>query len=209
MYLFFDTETTGLPKNWKAPMQQVDNWPRVIQLAWQVADEAGRVLQTRSFLVKPDGWEVPSVDMFMKQGMSEQVAIEKARFWIHHGYTTQQNQLEGEDMDMLLDQFLTDYEQCSWMVAHNVSYDHPVLGAEMLRYGKKASKRIDKFCTMLATVDFCKIPGQYGYKWPKLEELYRKTFGRDFDGAHDAGADVGACRECFFELKERGVIVLP
>jgi len=30
MYLFFDTETTGLPRNWKAPVTDLDNWPRMV-----------------------------------------------------------------------------------------------------------------------------------------------------------------------------------
>jgi len=34
MYLFFDTETTGLPKKWKAPITDLDNWPRLVQLAY-------------------------------------------------------------------------------------------------------------------------------------------------------------------------------
>jgi hypothetical protein len=28
MYLIFDTETTGLPKKWNAPITDIDNWPR-------------------------------------------------------------------------------------------------------------------------------------------------------------------------------------
>ena len=31
--LFFDTETTGIPKNWDAPVDKLDNWPRLVQLA--------------------------------------------------------------------------------------------------------------------------------------------------------------------------------
>ena len=27
MYLIFDTETTGLPKRWDAPLNDLDNWP--------------------------------------------------------------------------------------------------------------------------------------------------------------------------------------
>lgn len=38
---FFDTETTGLPKNWRAPMHDLDNWPRIIQLAYLVFDLDG------------------------------------------------------------------------------------------------------------------------------------------------------------------------
>jgi len=42
--LFFDTETTGLPKNWKAPVEQLDNWPRLVQIAWQVYSSTTRNL---------------------------------------------------------------------------------------------------------------------------------------------------------------------
>ena len=33
-YLFFDTETTGLPRNWSAPVSDLNNWPRLVQIAW-------------------------------------------------------------------------------------------------------------------------------------------------------------------------------
>lgn len=102
MYLFFDTETTGVPKNYKGQMSDLDNWPRIIQLAWQLADEDGNVLQDRTFLVKPDGWVIP-----------------QEKFWIDNGFSTQQNELYGHELPELLDQFITDYEQCQWLVAHN------------------------------------------------------------------------------------------
>jgi len=38
MFLIFDTETTGLPKNFNAPITDVDNWPRCVQIAWQLHD---------------------------------------------------------------------------------------------------------------------------------------------------------------------------
>ena len=44
MYLIFDTETTGLPKSWNAPITNTDNWPRCVQIAWQLHDEMGNVL---------------------------------------------------------------------------------------------------------------------------------------------------------------------
>jgi len=45
MYLIFDTETTGLPRNFKAPITDTDNWPRVVQLAWQLHDESGKLIK--------------------------------------------------------------------------------------------------------------------------------------------------------------------
>jgi DNA polymerase III subunit alpha len=44
MYLIFDTETTGLPQNYSAPLTDFDNWPRCVQLAWQVHDETGKLI---------------------------------------------------------------------------------------------------------------------------------------------------------------------
>ena len=45
MYLIFDTETTGLPLNWKAPLTDFNNWPRMVQLAWQIHDKTGDLVE--------------------------------------------------------------------------------------------------------------------------------------------------------------------
>ena len=44
MFLIFDTETTGLPKKWSAPLTDFENWPRAIQVAWQVHDLNGNCI---------------------------------------------------------------------------------------------------------------------------------------------------------------------
>src|SRR5690554_8129832 len=59
MYLIFDTETTGLPKRWDAPVSDSDNWPRCIQIAWQLHDEMGKLVKHRDYLIKPDGFNIP------------------------------------------------------------------------------------------------------------------------------------------------------
>jgi DNA polymerase III subunit epsilon len=202
--LFFDTETTGVPKNYKAPVTDIENWPRVIQLAWLVADLEGNVIKVREALIKPNGWEIPKED-----------------FWIRHGFDTDLSLRVGEELVQVLQEFVDDLQGCGWMVAHNLAFDHPIVGAEMLRLGKKSERKASKICTMEATVDLCKIPfaGQRAwlskqkgsgkqYKWPKLQELHLFLFGKDFDGAHQAGGDVAALKACFFELLKRGVITL-
>lgn len=196
--LFFDTETTGVPKNYKAPMQDVDNWPRVIQLAWEVADaETEQVVTGGEMLIKPDGWVIP-----------------KEKFWIDNGYSTEKNEAEGTPMPQALDLFLGDLNQSEVMVAHNLGFDYPIVGAELIRYEKRATNnnaRV-KICTMERTVNLCRIPfprGGRGYKWPKLEELHHFLFKKGFEGAHDAGNDVAACRVSFFELVRRGIIEIP
>ncbi|MBB6462316.1 3'-5' exonuclease [Flammeovirga kamogawensis] len=192
MYLFFDTETTGLPKNWKAPMTEVDNWPRVIQLGYQLYNTNQELVKEYAQLILPDGWVVP-----------------KEKFWIDHGYSTEQNEKEGIPMPNAIQEFIQDIEKSQHIIAHNLSYDHNVLGAEMIRYNQFTRHKTNKYCTKDLTVDFCKIPGNYGkYKWPKLEELHQILFKENFDGAHDALNDVRATARCFFELLNRKEITL-
>lgn len=65
-------------------------------------------------------------------------------------------------------------------------------------------------CTKLSSTDYCALPhpdpDHVGYKWPSLQDLYKKLFGQEFENAHDALADITATKDCFFELKRRGVI---
>ena len=59
MYLFFDTETTGLPKDWRAPLSDLDNWPRLVQLAFITYDTDGNALQEADYIIKPEGFRIP------------------------------------------------------------------------------------------------------------------------------------------------------
>ncbi len=59
MFLIFDTETTGLPKRDNVPISEVDNWPRVVQIAWQLHDENGNLTEHHNLLIQPDGFEIP------------------------------------------------------------------------------------------------------------------------------------------------------
>ena len=53
MYLIFDTETTGLPRNYKAPITDSANWPRAVQIAWQLHDQWGNLIEHQDFLIAP------------------------------------------------------------------------------------------------------------------------------------------------------------
>jgi len=188
-YLFFDTETTGLPRSWNAPVTALDNWPRLVQLAYMAYDSEGELITSVSCLIKPQGFTIPE---------------ESSRI---HGITTERALKEGKDLPLVLRDFQTLLDQANCLVAHNMSFDEKIMGAELLRHKMPdipAAKR--KICTMHSTTEYCAIPGPRGYKWPKLVELHRKLFGCDFDGAHDAAADVAATAKCFWELKRRGLV---
>ena len=93
------------------------------------------------------------------------------------------------------------------MIAHNMKFDEKILGAEFLRMGHPDHIEIKpRECTMLSSTNFCGIPGPYGNKWPKLQELHARLFNEGFDDAHNALADVRVCSKCYFELRRIGVM---
>ncbi|MHB1107675.1 MAG: 3'-5' exonuclease [Lutibacter sp.] len=189
MYLFFDTETTGLPKNWKAPVTDLNNWPRMIQIAWILCDNLGKRIEADSFIIKPENFIIP-VEAFKVHGISTERAI-----------------IEGEQLFKVLTKFNELIELSNFIVAHNVSFDEKILGAEFLRKGIRSNFNIKrKLCTMQSSTNYCKLRGYYGYKWPKLSELHIKLFGEDFEDAHDASIDIIATEKCFWEMKKRGLI---
>ena len=73
MYIIFDTETTGLPKNWNLPYTDTDNWPRAIQIAWQLHDEWGNLIDNQDYLVIPEGYDIP-YDAERVHGISTELA---------------------------------------------------------------------------------------------------------------------------------------
>jgi DNA polymerase III epsilon subunit-like protein len=187
MFLFFDTETTGLPRNWKAPVSDLNNWPRMVQLAYLYYDAQGNMMDSGDYIIKPEGFTIP------------------ANVSRIHGITTKRAMEEGCTLKTVLQNFNTLIAEAETLVAHNMNFDEKILGAEFLRMGmKNPIPAKPKICTMQTTTNFCAIPGPYGYKWPKLSELHRKLFGCDFEEAHNAAVDITATAKCFWELRRIG-----
>jgi DNA polymerase III subunit epsilon len=185
MYLFFDTETTGLPRNWKAPITDSNNWPRLVQIAWLVFDIDGNRIDTQEFIIKPSGFIIPE-DASRVHGITTSIALDK-----------------GVELITVLNAFNQEIDRANTLVAHNMSFDSKIIGAEMFR--KQINTNFNNkqsICTMEASTNFCKIPGNYGFKWPKLSELHMSLFGKDFEEAHNAIADIEATARCFWKLKE-------
>ena len=102
MYIIFDTETTGLPKRWNAPLTDSENWPRCIQIAWQVHADSGELLSHEDYLIQPDGFTVPYD--------AEQI----------HGISTALAEQQGRPLDEVLTLFSTALEQAEYVGGHNV-----------------------------------------------------------------------------------------
>lgn len=191
MYLFLDTETTGLPLDWKAPIGQLDNWPRIVEIGWILTDKDGNEIESDTFILKPDSFKIPA-DASAIHGITTEIAIEK-----------------GQDRIEILKKIADLLNKATVLVAHNIDFDKKVVHAEFIRYNIKSNiHKIDKLCTKELTTDYCKLSGRYGYKWPTLEELYEKVFSTSLISSHSALGDVKACKDCFFELVNRGIIKL-
>jgi DNA polymerase III epsilon subunit-like protein len=189
MYLFFDTETTGIPRNYQAPVSNLENWPRLVQLAWMITDEQGAESKTAEYIIKPHKFTIPHD--------ASQI----------HGITTNIATQHGVDLKNVLDEIIVDISSAIALIAHNIQFDENIVGAEFLRLGyQNHFKNKIKKCTMQSSTNWCKIPGPYGYKWPKLQELHRKLFKENYDNAHSALADVRACAKCYFELRRVGIM---
>ena len=83
------------------------------------------------------------------------------------------------------------------------------MGAEFIRLGlADAFTGKQVVDSMTHSVDYCALPGGRGgkFKYPKLEELHFKLFGKGFSTAHNACADVEATTRCFFGLLHNEVI---
>ncbi|MCT4624675.1 MAG: DNA polymerase III subunit alpha, partial [Schleiferiaceae bacterium] len=191
MFLIFDTETTGLPKNYNLPYTDTDNWPRMVQLAWQLHDEEGKLIEVKDYIVKPVGYDIP-FNATKIHGISTKKALE-----------------EGHDLKFVLEEFEKDLERADYNVGHNIGFDINIVGCEAVRTEHETllhDKIILDTCTE-QTAEYCKIPGGRGgkFKLPTLTELHHLLFNEGFDEAHNAAFDVEATTRSFLELLRRGI----
>ena len=64
-------------------------------------------------------------------------------------------------------------------------------------------------CPMRLSTDICKIPGNYGYKFPNLQEAYDFFFGKtDYVELHRGADDALHEAEIVYELYMRGIFKL-
>ncbi len=192
MFLIFDTETTGLPKSFSKPITDTDNWPRCVQIAWQIHDAFGNLIEHQDFLIKPDGFNIP-------------FDAEKI-----HGISTELAENNGVPIAEVLLAFNKSLQLCTYVVGHNVGFDLNVMGCEFFRHQTTTN------LTALPVLDTCtehtanllKLPGGKGgkFKLPTLTELYVFLFDETFAEAHNATADVEATSRCFLELLRRELL---
>ncbi len=191
MFLIFDTETTGFPIDRNAPISVLDNWPRIVQIAWQLHDKTGNLIENYDYIIKPDGFSIPF--------NSQQV----------HGISTEKAINEGIELNDALEKFNISLHKASFIVGHNIAdFDVKILASEYFRQNIETQLQEKNIIdTIDKGTNYCALAGGRGggFKFPKLNELYTKLFNENFDEAHNAAADVNANARAFFEMLRIGI----
>lgn len=173
MILFFDTETTGLPLDYKASVTNLKNWPRMVQLSWQLWNNSEMIKEVDR-IIKCD-FDIP-LNALKIHGITNEISLQK-----------------GIDIDKVLNEIEPFILNSDLIVGHNVNFDRKILGAEYFRtFGYDPLHGTNRVCTMMKSTKFCKIKSKNGYKWPQLPELHRILFGYNFEDAHNSLNDVRA-----------------
>jgi DNA polymerase III epsilon subunit-like protein len=180
--MFFDTETTGLPRCRDQAYKGPGNWPHIVSIAWILVD-SGKIQKKEYYIIKPK-WQIPS----------ESVRI--------HGITYEKAMAEGSDLRDVMDKFWSDAKSRP-LIAHNIDFDLNVLiNAELWDLGRKYPSINKTFCSMELTKNILKLPGNYGYKNPKLSELYEFIFKKKPFDLHNSLKDTEVLVEIFLASKE-------
>lgn len=182
--LFFDTETTGLPKNRDADaLKEKGNWPDLVSISWSLY-QGHDCIKRRSCIIKPGDWTIPDSSVRI------------------HCITTEIAMKDGIPLGDALFELRDDIKMSNRIIAHNMDFDKNVLfnaftwrlNTDVNEFWPKAVDAV--FCSLQKSKNELKIPGKFPrsrdpYKMPGLDELYRATFKEDApSGAHNAERDV-------------------
>jgi DNA polymerase III epsilon subunit-like protein len=183
-----DVETNGLigQRGATPTDHNLHLFPNIVQFSWGLFYESGECKEMKDYIIKPNGWTMNGKEEF-------------------HGITLERANKEGVDIIEVLKEYKNDIEQyCSKLVSHNLDFDKYVIKSEFIRHDMIIND-IGEYCTMKNTIDYCKItPKVRGeYKWPKLEQLYKKCFNEELQNAHNSYYDVKNCAKCYFSIKTR------
>ena len=160
MYLFFDTETTGLSSH----------KDHVVQLAWVLADKDGNIVDEGCHVIRPDGYSIPTGAANI------------------HGITTAKACEIGQPLGSVLEKFSDAATRASIIVAHNLSFDLGILKGFDLHektVGVIGTGNIGSvFCQIMKgfgckVIAYDPVPNsqceQMGIKYLTLSELYQQS----------------------------------
>jgi DNA polymerase III subunit epsilon len=182
--LVIDTETTGLTHLSFPTKANLGKWPRIVQLAWILADDRGPIMKGGA-LIRPEGFSIPKKATKI------------------HGITQLRALTEGENLLRQLQALNQAMHNADILVAHNLSFDREIIQSEALRIGFKLHWPRKHHCTAhLGQKYLQKTQKRKLYTYPKLSHLYQEIFGTPPKKLHDAQADALACLQIYQHLQQ-------
>ena len=184
MYLIFDSSANGKPKSYKAPLDDLFNWPRLLHLSWILLDNNLKPIKDYDCIIQPKGF-TPTEDALKQHSISEEDINNR-----------------GEDIKEVLEIFSSSVQSSQYIFSHNLNYNEGIVGSEFYRASLPSPLiSADKYCLMHEGTYYCKLPGKKGYKWPTLQEMHNIVFKQGYTPSNNARADVIAAARCFIALK--------
>jgi len=185
MYFCFDTETSGLPSYRDASYRDVDAYSscRMMSIAWYLLDENCNKLEKKYFVITPE--------------FEKTCCCPRAEHV--HGISHDFACSIGTPFDIMLAHLERALEKSNVIVGHNVCFDIYILKHELWRRGRQRALDALRDKKVFCTMKFACI--KFGWpKYPKLIELHKFLFQKEFENAHNALSDVRACANCFISL---------
>lgn len=191
--LFFDTETSGIKTR-----DNPNFVPQLVQLGAILQDlDTGRVL----------------AEVNLMNNQCGDIPVEASN--VHH-ITRDLAEQSGVHLKLIDYVFAHLVAKADLVVAHNIAYDLDIVKDNM-PVTQGVIGDVPQFCTMMASLYVVKAPlsekqkilferrpelKDAPFKTPNLTETFKHFFGVPFVGAHDAMADIRACRDVFMSLLE-------
>ena len=188
MYLIIDTETSGLPYDFSAPISRLDNWPRVIWLGFILLDENLEIIREGNYYINP-GMKI-SENVAKVLGISDEIV-----------------QKYGNPTSEILHIFKDVCKNAKYLIGHNLDYDYKVISAEIIRNNFNLSlKRKKRICTMINSKEFVnKKSSDNKLTYPKLSDLFKKLYEEDFFSKCPFD-DVKYAVKCFIKMREKEMV---
>jgi DNA polymerase-3 subunit epsilon len=185
--LIFDTETTGLPTSRESALTS-NSWPHLVSISWVLLNtDTNKIEKEVSEIIFPENWQIP-IESTNIHGISHDTAVEQGVFL-------------KDSMAKLFSQ--------SWdaVACHNFDFDNNVITQAMKWdlgiIGYLGLQKYKNYCTMKLSKNICKLPGKFGYKNPKLSELYYYTFKHHPNGQlHSSAYDTKILAEIIQNCQE-------
>jgi DNA polymerase III epsilon subunit-like protein len=194
--LIVDTETTGLPKHRKQPIENTSDWPHIIQLSYILYDTTkNKMIVMHDWIIKIDSSVIVS---------PESEAI--------HGISYNKSRSEGILMQDALIYYNICMDNADVVIGHNLVFDKSMIQVEGIRNQiPMFTQNILEYCTMLKSIYTCKLltiskqyPFDSYYKWPTLVELHKHLFnGVSPSGVHNSWVDILVCMRCYYLIEHQ------